>query len=229
MNRILIVEDEQAIAEAVSYALQDAGFDVDCAADGETAVEAARARPYDLMILDLLLPGRSGLDVCRTMRDERQDLPIVMLTARDTEGDRVTGLDGGADDYVTKPFSVAELVSRVRAQLRRRALDKRRGGTKLITLGALELDIARHSANLDGQPLRLTVSEFRLVRLLASEPGRAFTREELVRFLWDSEFIGDRRAIDVHISNLRRKLEANPREPRRLLTVRGVGYRMVAA
>jgi DNA-binding response OmpR family regulator len=227
VSRILVVEDEPAIAEAVSYALRDAGYDVDTAADGDTALAAARADSYDLMVLDLLLPGVSGLDVCRTLRDERSDLPIVMLTARDTEGDRVTGLDIGADDYVTKPFSVAELVSRVRAQLRRRTLN--RGRPKLVKLRWLELDVGRHTASLEGKPLRLTASEFRLVRLLASEPGRIFTREELVEQLWADDFAGDRRAIDVHISNLRRKLEANPREPRRLLTVRGVGYRLVDA
>jgi two-component system, OmpR family, response regulator RegX3 len=227
MSRILLVEDEQAIAEAVSYALRDAGFEVDCAADGDTAVAAARATPYDLMVLDLLLPGLPGLEVCRTLREERSDLPIVMLTALDAERDRVAGLDIGADDYVTKPFSIAELVSRVRAQLRRRALDESRGGTR-VKLGALELDVARHAATLDGKPVPLTVSEFRLVRLLVSEPGRAFSREELVQQLWESDFAGDRRAIDVHISNLRRKLEENPREPRRLLTVRGIGYRLVA-
>ena len=228
MSRILVVEDEPAIAEAVSYGLRDAGFEVDCAGDGDSAVAAARSTPYDLMVLDLLLPGRPGLDVCRALRAEGRDLPIVMLTALDAESDRVTGLDLGADDYVTKPFSIAELVSRVRAQLRRRALNRSSTGER-IQLGALDLDVARHSATLDGRPLRLTVSEFRLVRLLASQPGRAFSREELVENLWDSDFVGDRRAIDVHISNLRRKLEANPREPRRLLTVRGIGYRLVAA
>jgi DNA-binding response OmpR family regulator len=228
MSRILVVEDEQAIAEAVAYALRDAGFEVDCAADGDSAVAAARGTAYDLMVLDLLLPGQTGIEVCRTLRAERRDVPIVMLTALDAERDRVAGLDLGADDYVTKPFSIAELVSRVRAQLRRRSLNRRRGGAR-IKLGGLELDVARHAATLDGAPLRLTVSEFQLVRLLASEPGRAFSREELVRHLWATDFVGDRRAIDVHISNLRRKLEANPREPRRLLTVRGVGYRLVAA
>jgi two-component system, OmpR family, response regulator RegX3 len=226
MSRILVVEDEQAIAEAVGYALREAGYDVDWAADGTQAIDAARSKPYDLMVLDLLLPGTHGLEVCQTLRGE-SDLPIVMLTARDTEQDRVNGLDLGADDYVTKPFSVAELVSRVRALLRRRALNRGRTPST-IALGDLELDVARHSATLHGKPLRLTVSEFRLVRLLASEPGRVFTREELVQHLWQSDFVGDRRAIDVHISNLRRKLESDPRNPRRLLTVRGVGYRLVA-
>jgi two-component system response regulator RegX3 len=226
-GRILIVEDEPAIAEAVSYALRGAGYDVDAMADGGEALDAARERPYDLMILDLLLPGMPGLDVCRTLRAET-DMPIVMLTARDAELERVVGLEIGADDYVTKPFSVAELVSRVRALLRRRELD--RGRRSFIQrVGGLELDIPHHAATVDGRPLQLTRSEFRLVTLLASEAGRVFTRDELVRHLWESDFIGDRRAIDVHVSNLRRKLEADPRNPRRLLTVRGIGYKLVAA
>ncbi|MCW2975224.1 MAG: transcriptional regulator [Actinomycetia bacterium] len=224
-ERILVVEDETPIAEAVGYALREAGYDVDTLADGDAALSAARQRPYDLMVLDLMLPGLPGLDVCRAVRAE-SDLPIVMLTARDGELDRVLGLEVGADDYVTKPFSVAELVSRVRALLRRRALDRANGGS-VQRIGGLELDVAHHAASLGGKPLTLTRSEFRLVTLLASEPGRVFTREELVRHLWDSDFSGDRRAIDVHMSNLRRKLEDDPRNPRRLQTVRGLGYRLV--
>lgn len=180
------------------------------------------------MVLDLMLPGVPGMDVCRALREERSDLPIVMLTARDAELERVEGLDSGADDYVTKPFSVAELVSRVRSLLRRRALD-RASGPPVRTVGGVRLDIARHTATVDGRPLLLTRSEFKLVALLASEPGKAFTRAELVRHLWQSEYVGDLRAIDVHVSNLRRKLELDPRHPRRLLTVRGVGYTLVPA
>jgi DNA-binding response OmpR family regulator len=227
-GRILIVEDEPAISDAVAYALRDAGYEVDAVGDGDRALEQARTSEYDLMVLDLLLPGTPGLEVCRTLRDESNDLPIVMLTARDSEHELVDGLDLGADDYVTKPFSVAELVSRVRALLRRRTLD-RSGGQTLRTVGGLRLDVGRHTATVDGKPLLLTRSEFRLVALLASEPGKPFTREQLVRHLWESDFVGDRRAIDVHVSNLRRKIEADPRRPRRLVTVRGVGYKLVAA
>jgi DNA-binding response OmpR family regulator len=225
-RRILVVEDEPAISDAVAYALRGAGYEVDAVGDGRTALDRARERGYDLMVLDLLLPGLSGIEVCRTLRDERSDLPIVMLTARDAEAERVEGLDTGADDYVTKPFSVAELVSRVRSLLRRRDLDR---GVGITTLGGLVLDPARHAASVDGTPILLTRSEFRLVTLLASQPGRPFTREELIRHLWESEAGGDRRAIDVHVSNLRRKVEQDPRRPRRLLTVRGVGYTLVAA
>jgi two-component system response regulator RegX3 len=225
-SRILLVEDEPAIAEAVAYALKDAGFEVDAVGDGGEALEASRRLDYDLMILDLLLPGMSGLNVCRTVRAE-SDLPILMLTARETELDRVIGLETGADDYVTKPFSLAELVSRVRALLRRRALDlSRNSGVR--TVGSLRLDVNHHAATVEDRALQLTPSEFRLLSLLATEPGRVFTREELVRHLWQSDFLGDRRAIDVHISNLRRKLEPNPRQPRRLVTVRGSGYKLMA-
>src|SRR3954447_827366 len=226
-SRILLVEDEPAIAESVAYALQGAGFEVDAVGDGDEALDASRAGLYDLMVLDLLLPGMPGLDVCRTVRSE-SDLPILMLTAREGELDRVTGLESGADDYVTKPFSIAELVSRVRALLRRRELD-RLYAAGVRTVGSLRLDVNRHAATIKERPLQLTPSEFRLLTLLGSEPGRVFTREELVRHLWQSDAVGDRRAIDVHVSNLRRKLEPEPRHPRRLLTVRGVGYKLVAA
>jgi len=224
-ERILVVEDEATIAEAVSYALRESGYDVDAVANGRAALEAARAERYDLMILDLMLPIVSGLDVCRELRAE-SDLPIVMLTARDAESDRVLGLDLGADDYVTKPFSVAELVSRVRALLRRRELNRARGLVRRV--GALDLDVGRYTASLAGKPLQLTRREFRLLALLASEPGRVFTREELLQEVWSDARSGDRRAIDVHVSNLRRKLEEDPRHPRRLQTVRGAGYRLVA-
>lgn len=224
--KILVVEDEPAIADAVGYALAEAGYEVDTAGDGDDAIAKARDTSYDLMILDLLLPGTQGMEVCRTLRSE-SDLPIVMLTAREAEADRVGGLEVGADDYVTKPFSIAELVSRVRALLRRRELDRNRSPA-VQQVGGLHVDVTRHSATIDGKPLALTRSEFRLVTLLASEPGRVFTRDELVRHLWQSDFVGDRRAIDVHISNLRRKLEADPRHPRRLVTARGVGYKLMA-
>lgn len=227
-SRILVVEDEAAISDAVSYALREAGYEVEAVDDGERALEEARSHRYDLMVLDLLLPGLPGLEVCHALRAEQSDLPIVMLTARDAEAERVEGLDIGADDYVTKPFSVAELVSRVRSLLRRRELD-RAGGGAVRTVGGLRLDVGRHTATVDGKPVLLTRSEFRLVALLASAPDKPFTREELIQHLWESDFVGDRRAIDVHVSNLRRKLEQDPRRPRRLVTVRGIGYKLVPA
>jgi len=226
-RRILVVEDEPAISDAVAYALREAGYEVEAVGNGDRALEEARSHRYDLMVLDLLLPGTPGLDVCNALRTEQSDLPIVMLTARDSELERVEGLDTGADDYVTKPFSVAELVSRVRSLLRRRELD-RAGAGAVRSVGGLRLDVARHTATVDDKPILLTRSEFRLVALLASQPGTPFSREQLIQHLWESDFVGDRRAIDVHVSNLRRKLEQDPRRPRRLMTVRGVGYKLVA-
>jgi DNA-binding response OmpR family regulator len=226
-ERILVVEDEPAIAESVAYALAAAGYEVDTVGSGEDALTSARERPYDLMILDLLLPGRSGLDVCREVRAESA-LPIVMLTVRDEELDRVTGLAIGADDYVTKPFSTAELVSRVRAQLRRRRMNLG-ADAAVYDVGGIHVDVGRHEVSVDGEPVRLTRSELRLVVLLASSQGRPVSREALAAGLGRSDDgSGDHRSIDVHVSNLRRKLERDPGAPRRLVTVRGVGYKLVA-
>jgi two-component system response regulator RegX3 len=225
-ERILVVDDEPAIVDAVAYALRREGFDVETAGDGREALEAARAVPYDVLVLDLMLPGMSGLDVCRSLRAE-SDVPIVMLTARDAEIDRVVGLELGADDYVTKPFSVAELVSRVRAILRRRDLDRAPALGTLISAGDLELDLVRHRVRVDGREVDLTPSELALLSLLAREPDRVFTRREIMQHLWDSTYVGDERACDIHVSNLRRKIEHDPARPERLLTVRSVGYKLV--
>lgn len=225
-SRILVVDDEPAIADAVSYALREEGFDVDALGDGVAALQAARARAYDLLILDLLLPGVPGLEVCRTLRAE-SDLPILMLTAKDAEVDRVQGLELGADDYVVKPFSLAELVSRVRAILRRRELD--RGSGSVRSLGDLEIDLTLHAVRIADVQVHLTPSEFRLLAFLAAAPGQVRTRRAVMQQLWQSSYVGDERACDVHVSNLRRKIESDPAKPVRLLTVRGVGYRLVAA
>jgi two-component system response regulator RegX3 len=224
--KILVVDDEPAIADSLGYALTEEGFEVDVVGDGAAALAAARERPYDLMILDLLLPRVPGLEVCRTLRAE-SDLPILMLTAKDAELDRVRGLELGADDYVTKPFSLVELVSRVRAILRRRELD-RSGAAMTHAIGGLRIDLATHTVDIDGKPAHLTPSEFRLLALLASAPGRVRTRREIMQHLWQSSYVGDERACDVHVSNLRRKIEPDPARPTRLVTVRGTGYRLVA-
>jgi two-component system, OmpR family, response regulator RegX3 len=225
--RILVVDDEPAIADAVSYALRSAGFDVDALGDGEAALEAAGATSYDVVVLDVRLPRLSGVEVCRRLRAE-SDVPILMLTALDAEVDRVLGLEAGADDYVPKPFSVAELVSRVRAILRRRDLDRASVGYAIRQVGSLRLDLARHQVRIDGQTVSLTPSEFRLLSFLASDAERVFSRREIMQHLWDSSYVGDERACDIHVSNLRRKIERDPANPERLLTVRGIGYRLVA-
>ena len=224
--RILVVEDETAIRDAVAYALRREGFEVVEETDGAEALARATAEAFDAIVLDVMLPGMSGSDVCRALRAESA-VPILMLTARDAEVDRVVGLELGADDYVTKPFSVAELVARVRAILRRRELD-RRDDSALRRVGAIEIDFVRHVVSVDGDRVDLTPAEFRLLALLSSEPERAFTRVEIVRELWQSEHVGDQRAADTHVVNLRRKLERDPERPERIVTVRGHGYKLVA-
>jgi DNA-binding response OmpR family regulator len=225
-ERILVIDDEPAIRDAVAYALSVEGFRVAAVETGEEALETARAEPFDVVVLDLMLPGLSGQDVCRSLRAE-SDVPILMLTARDSEVDRVLGLEIGADDYVTKPFSMAELVSRVRAILRRREID-RTSGSGVRTVGDLRIDLLRHDVRIGDRPVNLTPSEFRLLALLAEGPERVFSRREIMEHLWESQYVGDQRACDVHVSNLRRKIEEDPARPERLLTIRGVGYKLVA-
>ncbi len=225
--RVLVVEDEAAIADAVSYALESEGFDVDVRDEGESGLEAARSGDYDVALLDIRLPNLSGIEVCRRVRAE-SDLPIIMVTARDAEVDRVLGLEIGADDYVTKPFSLPELVSRVRALLRRRELDRGAGSGGVRVVGGLRLDLLRHEAWIDDRRVHLTPSELRLLALLSETPERVFSRREIMQCLWQSEYVGDERASDVHVANLRRKVERDPANPERIVTVRGAGYKLVA-
>jgi two-component system, OmpR family, response regulator RegX3 len=226
MTKILVAEDEPAILDAVAYTLRGEGFDVATVDDGARVLEETQNNEYDLMILDLMLPKLSGTEILRRVREESA-LPVIVLTAKSGEADRVLGLEIGADDYVTKPFSMAELVGRVRALLRRRELD-RAGASTTRRVGALTLDPNRHEVEVDGEPRRLTPSEFKLLAFLATEPGRAFTRREIMQHLWDSDYVGDQRACDIHMSNLRRKVERDPSKPERIVTVRGVGYKLVA-
>jgi len=228
MSTVLVVDDDPGVLDVVAFTLRREGFDVDEERDGVRALEAARAHDYDIVILDVMLPQISGTEVCRALRAE-SDVPIVMLTARDAERDRVQGLELGADDYVTKPFSSAELLSRVRAILRRRELDRANGGTAVRHLGGLHLDLGRHEVTVDGAPVRLTLSEFKVLALLAERPERIISRRELMQHLWSSDHVGDEHACEVHISNLRRKIERDPVHPQRLVTVRGEGYKLVPA
>jgi DNA-binding response OmpR family regulator len=225
--RILLVDDEADIVETVSWTLRREGFEVETQSDGESAIEAALANPYDLVILDVMLPGLSGTDVCKRLRAE-SDVPIVMLTARDAEIDRVLGLELGADDYVTKPFSNAELVSRVRALLRRRELDRTATPASILAVGGIEIDMLRHEVTVDGRPVSLTPSEFKLLVLLTDHLDIPLSRHQIMEQLWQSNYVGSARACDAHIVNLRKKIERDPAHPRRLLTVREVGYKLVA-
>jgi two-component system response regulator RegX3 len=226
--RVLLVDDERDILDPVSYALVREGFGVECSENGVAALELARGEPFDVVVLDVVLPGMSGIEVCRTLRQE-SDVPIVMLTARDAEVDRVLGLELGADDYVTKPFSTAELISRIRAILRRRELDRDSSTGAQLHVGGIDINLARHTVTVDGRDVELTPSEFRLLLLLAEEPERAFTRQQIMEHLWRTPYVGDTRACDAHISNLRRKVERDQRHPERILTVRELGYKLVAA
>jgi two-component system, OmpR family, response regulator RegX3 len=224
--RVLLVDDEPDIVEPLAYALEQDGFQVVSVAEGQAALDLARSNTFDVVILDVMLPGMSGIDVCRTLRNE-SDVPIVMLTARDAEVDRVLGLELGADDYVTKPFSTAELASRVRAILRRRELDREPRSRSEVRVGGVVVDLARHAVTVDGRDVPMTPSEFRLLLLLANEPDRVFTRQQIMEHLWQTPYIGDTRACDAHISNLRRKVERDPAHPERIVTVRETGYKLV--
>ena len=228
MSMILLVDDDPGVLDVVAFMLRREGFDVDEERDGSAALDRAREQAYDIVILDVMLPGISGTEVCRELRGE-SDVPIVMLTARDAEIDCVLGLELGADDYVTKPFSTAELLSRVRAILRRRELDRANGGVTVRKLGGLHIDLGRHEVLVDGERVHLTLSEFKVLSLLAEQPDSVVSRRELMQHLWASEHVGDEHACEVHISNLRRKIERDPTNPQRLVTVRGLGYKLLPA
>ena len=223
-SRILVVDDESSVRESVGYALEQEGFEVTLAADGDDAEGKLTDSHFDLLIIDIMMPGKSGLDVCREVRS-RSPVPIILLTAKDAEVDKVVGLEVGADDYVTKPFSVRELLGRVRAQLRRRELDRSGADGAGIEAGPVSIDLARHLVTVRGEPVNLTRSEFQVLRLLAENPGQVFSRKEIMEELWQTEFRGDVRACDVHISNLRQKVERDPQNPELVLTVRRIGYR----
>jgi two-component system, OmpR family, response regulator RegX3 len=224
--RILVADDERDLLTTVSYALERDGLEVETVEDGEAALAAARTGAYDVLVLDVMMPKLSGIDVCRIVRAE-SDLPILMLTAKDAELDRVLGLELGADDYVTKPFSIAELMSRIRALLRRRELDRAARSGPVQTVGGIRIDSARHRVEVDGRPVRLTPSEFKVLTFLAEDPDRVLSRTQIMERLWETQYVGDPRACDVHISNLRRKIERDPAHPKRIVTVREVGYKLV--
>ena len=223
MSRILIVDDEPAILRGLADNLKRELHEVLTATDGEAAYRLIKEKKPDLVILDLMLPKLSGYEVCRQIRAERNSTPVLMLTARGEETDRVVGLDLGADDYVTKPFSVRELLARVRALLRRTQPAKT--GVDQVTVGDVIIDFRRYEARKANQPLEMTRREFQLLHALASRPGEVVTRDELLDRVWGLEAFPTTRTIDNHIAGLRAKLERDPAEPRHLLTVRGVGYK----
>ena len=227
MPRILLVEDERSIAEGLKVSLEAEGFDLTWARDGQEALAGwERARP-DLILLDLMLPGVSGIEVCRAIR-ARSPVPIIMLTARDTEVDRVVGLELGADDYLTKPFSSRELVARIRAVLRRAGtvrVEAAGGTAPAVEVAGVRVDRARHEVSVDGTLVAVPPKEFELLALLIEHAGRVLTRDQLIDEVWGSDYVGDTKTLDVHVRRLRQRIEADPRAPVRIETVRGVGYR----
>jgi len=223
--RILLVDDEQSVQTLLTYPLRKDGYEVVAALDGREALDRFAEQRFDLVVLDIMLPKLDGIEVCRRLRS-RSQVPIIMLTAKDDEIDKVLGLEMGADDYITKPFSVREFRSRVKAALRRaEMLRGRPGGEEPIVAGELGIDFERRAVTARGEAVRLTYVEFEILSTLAGAPGRVMTREMLLEQVWGDSAYRDPRTIDVHIRHLREKLERNPRQPEYLFTVRGVGYR----
>ncbi len=225
MARILVVEDEESLAEAISFLLSKEGFDVAIAADGPSAIELFDKGGADLILLDLMLPGLSGTEVCRQIRS-KSPVPIIMLTAKDSEIDKVVGLEIGADDYVTKPYSSRELIARIRAVLRRGEMSDPSLDTGVLTVGPVHLDADRHIISVNGQQVSLPLKEFELLEFLMRNAGRVLTRMQLIDRVWGSDYVGDTKTLDVHIKRLRAKVEADPTNPELIQTVRGMGYKM---
>jgi DNA-binding response OmpR family regulator len=223
-SRILLVDDEESIQTLLGYPLRKEGYEVVAARDGREALERFAEKRFDLVVLDIMLPKLDGIEVCRRLRG-RSQVPIIMLTAKDDEGDKVLGLEMGADDYITKPFSVREFRSRVKAALRRSEMLSGRPGGEPIVAGEIAIDFERRSVSARGDEATLTFVEFELLATLAGSPGRVMTREMLLEQIWGDSAYRDPRTIDVHVRHLREKLEADPRNPEYVLTVRGVGYR----
>lgn len=231
MSRILVVEDDPAVRDVVEHALSREGMQTSTAATGEAALNQLQgSETFDLVVLDVMLPGMDGVSVCRELRsgDSRNKaVPIIMLTARDDETSVVVGLEVGADDYVTKPFRPRELVSRVRAHLRRRTIDLSDDEqTRKLELPGLRIDLFKREVVSQEEPVFLTAKEFDVLVLLASSPGRVYSREQIMRHLWDGNFFGEARAADVHIQHIRKKIEPDPQNPRYILTIRGSGYKL---
>jgi len=225
---ILVAEDEESLADSIRYNLEREGFEAVLAPDGRVALESFRDREPALVILDLMLPEVNGLDVCRAIRAQ-SDVPVIMVTAKDAEADKVAGLELGADDYVTKPFSMRELLSRVRALLRRASMGAGRRAEEGERLrgGPVELDVDRHEAFVRGEPVALPPKEFELLETLLRRKGRLLTRPNLIDEVWGSDYFGDTKTLDVHIKRIRQKIEKDPHDPEHLVTVRGLGYKFV--
>ncbi|MFF4417545.1 response regulator [Streptosporangium sp. NPDC001559] len=223
MTRVLVVEDEESFSDALSYMLRKEGFEVAVAATGPEALDAFDRNGADLVLLDLMLPGLPGTEVCRSLR-QRSNVPVIMLTAKDSEIDKVVGLELGADDYVTKPFSSRELVARIRAVLRRQG-DVEELESAVLSAGPVRMDVDRHIVAVRGDQVQLPLKEFELLEVLLRNAGRVLTRGQLIDRVWGADYVGDTKTLDVHVKRLRAKVEADPSNPRCILTVRGLGYK----
>ena len=224
MTRVLLVEDEESYREATSYMLRREGYDVVAAEDGRTGLAEFAKTGADIVLLDLMLPGLSGVEVCRQLR-QTSSVPVIMVTARDSEIDKVVGLEIGADDYVTKPFSHRELVARIRAVLRRGQDSE--PTPDVLEAGDVRMNVERHEVTLRNEPVRLALKEFELLEMFLRNPGRVLTRGQLIDRVWGSDYVGDTKTLDVHVKRIRAKIEQDPANPVRLQTVRGLGYKVV--
>jgi len=224
MKRILIIEDERPMAEAVRFNLEKEGYEVDIALDGETGWKMFEAGPYDIIILDLMLPGMDGMEICRQVRQEGST-PIIMLTAKDSDVDKILGLEMGADDYMTKPFNMRELLARIKAVLRRAAAEEKRPPRRRMEAGDIVIDEERHEVMVSGEVVEMPLMEYRLLEIFMKNPGKALPREYLISQAWGGDFYGQTKTLDVHIRRLREKVEKDPAAPMHIVTVRGVGYR----
>ncbi|WP_165164638.1 response regulator transcription factor [Corynebacterium qintianiae] len=230
MTTILIVEDEESLADPLAYLLRKEGFEAVVAPDGQTALEEFSANAIDLVLLDLMLPGMSGTDVCKKLR-AISAVPIIMVTARDSEIDKVVGLELGADDYVTKPYSTRELIARIRAVLRRGpevVEEEEESDDRVLEGGRVRLDVSRHTVYVEGQPVAMPLKEFDLLEYLMRNAGRVLTRGQLIERIWGADYVGDTKTLDVHVKRLRTKIEVAPSRPTQLVTVRGLGYKFDA-
>ena len=225
MTKILIVEDEASFSEALEFLLGKEGFSIVTAATGTEALRKFEQGGIDLVLLDLMIPEISGIEVCRQIR-AKSKIPIIMLTAKDSEVDKVVGLEIGADDYVTKPYSSRELVARIRAVLRRNGNDDVEQQTGVLTVNGVRMDVDRHQVSLNGNPISLPLKEFELLEFLMRNAGRVLTRMQLIDRVWGSDYVGDTKTLDVHIKRLRAKIETDPANPTLIQTVRGLGYKM---
>ncbi|HVB27478.1 MAG TPA: response regulator transcription factor [Mycobacteriales bacterium] len=224
MTRVLVVEDEESFSDALSYLLRREGYEVAVATNGPDALAEFDRRGGDLVLLDLMLPGLSGIEVCRALR-RRSAVPVIMLTAKDGEVDKVVGLEIGADDYVTKPFSSRELLARIKAVLRRSDVAAADLEPGILDAGPVRMDVERHTVVVDGTAISLPLKEFELLELLLRNAGRVLTRGQLIDRIWGADYVGDTKTLDVHMKRLRAKVESDPSRPRHLVTVRGLGYK----